>query len=161
MTQEITLRPVLDSDHRWIVTCHQSHYSQAEGFDDSFGMLVDDILCDFFANHDPDCEAGWIAEHGGSPLGCIFCVRHDERTAKLRLFYVDASARGFGVGRRLLGTCLRFARDRGYDGMVLWTHESHRAACALYANTGWRLMRSEPVHSFGVDLVEQSWEIEL
>jgi GNAT superfamily N-acetyltransferase len=161
MADDIILRPATASDRAWIVDRHQSHYSSVEGFDATFGPLVDDILGGFFASHDAACERGWIAERDGARLGCIFCVRHDSRRAKLRLFYVDASGRGAGLGRRLLGECMRFAREAGYSGMTLWTHESHRAACALYASAGWRLMRSEPVHSFGVDLVEQSWEIDL
>lgn len=161
MTDGIVLRPASATDRAWIVDRHQSYYASAEGFDSTFGPLVDDILGGFFARHDPDCERGWIAERAGARLGCIFCVRHDSRRAKLRLFYVDETARGFGLGWRLLAECMRFATDAGYTGMTLWTHESHRAACALYASAGWRLIRSEPVHSFGVDLVEQSWEIDL
>ncbi|WP_343231137.1 GNAT family N-acetyltransferase [Thalassovita aquimarina] len=102
-----------------------------------------------------------MAEQDGERLGSIFCVRQDSETAKLRLFLLLPQARGKGVGQRLLSACMDYARDKGYRRMVLWTHESHRAACALYARNGWTLTRSEPVHSFGVDLVEQSWEIAL
>ncbi|AAV95047.1 GNAT family N-acetyltransferase [Ruegeria pomeroyi] len=155
------LRLFRPDDAPWLVEQHGVHYARAEGFDDSFGPLVARILDDFIADHDPDRERGWIAEADGQRLGSIFCVRLDETTAKLRLFLLVPEARGRGLGRRLLDTCMGFARDKGYTQMQLWTHESHRAACALYAATGWQLTDSKPVHSFGVDLVEQSWKITL
>ncbi|MCE8511343.1 GNAT family N-acetyltransferase [Ruegeria pomeroyi] len=157
----ITLRPFRPEDAPWLVERHGTLYAQDEGFDDSFAPLVARILDDFIANHDPDREQGWIAEADGQRLGSIFCVRLDETTAKLRLFLLVPEARGQGLGRRLIDTCMGFARDKGYVQMQLWTHESHRAACALYAATGWQLVDSKPVHSFGVDLVEQSWKITL
>ncbi|MCE8518293.1 GNAT family N-acetyltransferase [Ruegeria pomeroyi] len=157
----ITLRPFRPEDAPWLVERHGTLYAQDEGFDDSFAPLVARILDDFIANHDPDREQGWIAEADGRRLGSIFCVRLDETTAKLRLFLLVPEARGQGLGRRLIDTCMGFARSKGYVQMQLWTHESHRAACALYAATGWQLVDSKPVHSFGVDLVEQSWKITL
>ncbi|MCV2891378.1 GNAT family N-acetyltransferase [Ruegeria aquimaris] len=157
----VTLRPFRADDTLWLVERHGTLYAEAEGFDDSFAPLVAEILGAFIADHDPTCERGWIAEEAGQRLGSIFCVRLDETTAKLRLFLLVPEARGRGLGRRLLDTCMGFARDKGYTQMQLWTHESHRAACALYAATGWQLTDSKPVHSFGVDLVEQTWKITL
>jgi GNAT superfamily N-acetyltransferase len=113
-------------------------------------------------NRDPACERAWIARRGDRRLGSIFCVRgRAPGVAKLRLFLIEPEARGQGLGHRLLGACLAYARDKGYRRMELWTHESHAAACALYARHGFRLVDSRPVHSFGRDLVEQSWEIDL
>lgn len=187
---DVILRPYRPSDAPWLTDAHGRLYAEAEGFDDSFGALVGQILADFGAGHDPAREAGWIAETaprtdretgktgtgtgtgngtdtrsgtdpGGRPLGSIFCVRLDETTAKLRLFLLLPEARGKGLGRRLLTTCLTFAARAGYDRLTLWTHESHRAACALYARSGFALTDSRPVRSFGQDLVEQTWEIDL
>lgn len=153
----VSLRQFRPEDTDWLVEQHGVQYARDEGFDDTFGPLVRDILEAFNADHDPACERGWIAERAGQRLGSIFCVRLDEETAKLRLFLLVPEARGQGAGRMLLERCMGFARDAGYVGMQLWTHESHRAACALYARTGWTLTASEPVHSFGQDLVEQTW----
>ena len=153
------IRPFRPEDAAWLVERHGTLYARDEGFDDTFAPLVASILDGFLADHDPTCEAGWIAEAGGARLGSIFCVRLDQHTAKLRLFLLVPEARGQGLGQRLLETCMTYARDRGYRDMQLWTHESHRAACALYARNGWHLVSSRPVHSFGRDLVEQSWEI--
>lgn len=157
----VTLRAYSNADFDWLVDLHRRHYRHAEGFDDSFAPLVASILRDFESAHDPQFERGWVAEQDGTPLGSIFCVRLDDRTAKLRLFLLDPAARGLGLGKRLLATCMGFAAERGYEKMQLWTHESHAAACALYEKAGWRCTSSKPVHSFGVDLVEQAWEVDL
>lgn len=158
----VKLRPYRPEDRAWLVERHQTLYARDEGFDDSFGPLVDGILRAFEAEQDPASGTGWIAEARGQRLGSIFCVPSgEEGTAKLRLFLLVPEARGLGLGKRLLTTCMAFARAAGYSRMKLWTHESHRAACALYAATGWQLTHSEPVTSFGVDLVEQTWQIDL
>jgi DNA-binding MarR family transcriptional regulator len=150
-----TLRP---GDIGWLTQQHGEAYARDEGFDATFEPLVARILADFATGHDPACERGWIARSGEARLGSIFCVKGPEpRIAKLRLFFLLPEARGLGLGRRLLETCLGFATEVGYRRMTLWTHESHRAACALYAKAGFVCVRSEPVHSFGVDLVEQEW----
>lgn len=155
---DLVLRPFASDDLEWLVEVH-GVYREAEGFDETFQPLVRSILDAFMADHDPACEAGWIATRGAMRLGSIFCVRHDAETAKLRLFLTLPEARGQGVGFRLLTTCTSFAREAGYRGMTLWTHESHRAACALYARNGWSCQSSKPVHSFGQDLVEQVWTL--
>ena len=154
---DVILRPFRADDIDWLVDQHETHYAQVEGFDGSFAPLVRAILEAFVTDHDPACEHGWIAMSGGDRLGSIFCVRLDGQTAKLRLFFLVPAARGKGVGRLLLDQCMGFARDAGYAGMQLWTHESHRAACTLYARAGWKLTESRPVRSFGQDLVEQTW----
>lgn len=158
---KVILRDFHASDAAWLAGRHGLLYARDEGFDASFERLVAEIIAGFLAEHDPMSERGWIAERDGARLGSIFCVRAGAQTAKLRLFLVTPGARGLGLGRRLLERCMTFAKDSGYQRMELWTHESHKAACALYAKTGWQLASSTPVHSFGVDLIEQSWKIEL
>ena len=158
---DVTLRRFAPEDAPWIIDRHGTLYARDEGFDETFGPLVASLLDDFIAGHDPDRECGWIAETDGQRLGCIFCVALTDKTAKLRMFLLTPEARGQGLGKRLLGHCMGFARQAGYTDMRLWTHESHRAACALYAATGWTLETSVPVRSFGKDLVEQSWTIVL
>lgn len=152
-----TLREFRATDTDWLIAQHGTQYAADEGFDDTFGPLVASILAGFNASHDPACERGWIAQQGDKRLGSIFCVRMDDSTAKLRLFLLTPEARGKGLGKKLLATCMGFAREKGYSGMQLWTHESHKAACALYAKAGWTLTESQPVHAFGCDLVEQTW----
>lgn len=159
--ETVTIRPFTADDADWVVARHGVLYTQEAGFDASFEALVAEIVADFVETHDPSCERGWIAERAGQRLGCIFCVRLDGATAKLRLFLVEPETRGTGLGKRLLDTCLGFAKDCGYARLTLWTHESHRAACALYRARGFGCISSIPVRSFGQDLVEQSWTIDL
>lgn len=156
---EFALRPFDATDTDWLVAEHAKHYAAVEGFDDTFGPLVARIIADFLADHDSDYEAGWIAQQGDQRLGSIFCVRFDSETAKLRLFYVHPDARGTGAAQALLDQCLSFARGAGYVGLTLWTHESHAAAGRIYKRNGFTRTRAEPVHSFGVDLVEETWQI--
>lgn len=158
----VILRDIAIGDAGWLIQQHAERYAEDEGFDASFEPLVAEILAGFLRDHDQATERAFIAASGQSRLGSIFCVQSGEPgVAKLRLFYISPEARGLGLGQRLLDACLSFARKVGYRRMRLWTHESHRAACALYRKNGFACTASEPVHSFGVDLVEQTWEIDL
>ena len=159
---EIELTHYTPADHTWLVERHQTLYRLNDEFDDSFGPLVNDILKDFEANSDPSCEMGWIArDKDGLRLGSIFCVKLDDQTAKLRLFMCLPEARGLGLGKRLLTHRMAFAKAQGFQRMTLWTYESHEAARPLYTRTGWACVSSKPVHSFGVSLTKQQWEITL
>ncbi len=161
-TADVVLGPLAPGDLGWLTEQHALHYAQSDGFDSSFEVLVARILADFVETHDPNRERAWIARRGGQRLGSIFCVQGPEPdVAKLRLFFLLPEARGLGLGKRLLQTCIGFARSRDYRRLVLWTHESHRAACALYEKAGFTCDGSKPVTSFGVDLVEQHWSIDL
>ena len=162
MTATTLLRPLQPGDAGWLIEQHAVLYTRDEGFDATFEALVAEILAAFIRRHDPATERAFIADRAGQRLGSIFCVRSGEPgIAKLRLFLLIPEARGLGLGKRLLDACMGFARDAGYRRLHLWTHESHTAACALYRKAGFTLTGSEPVRSFGTDLVEQSWEIAL
>jgi DNA-binding MarR family transcriptional regulator/GNAT superfamily N-acetyltransferase len=153
-----TLRP---GDAGWIIGTHGALYARDEDYDQSFEALVARIMAEFLEHGDPARECAWIAAEGERRLGTISCMREDEETARLRLFILVPEARGLGLGQRLHDTCVGFARAAGYRRMVLWTHESHRAACALYAKNGWRLVRSVPATAYGQSVVDQDWEITL
>lgn len=155
---EITLRLFQAKDAPWLTQRHGVLYAREAGFDHTFAPVVAEILADHLAQHDPMREAGWIAEAGGRRLGSIFCVGLSAEMAKLRLFLLEPEVRGQGLGQRMLGHCMEFARAKGYARMTLTTHESHRAACALYARNGWQITHARPVRSYGCDLLEQTWE---
>ncbi|WP_224825900.1 GNAT family N-acetyltransferase [Cognatishimia sp. MH4019] len=157
----VEIRPFTPEDADWLTRQHGVLYARDEGFDETLEPLVAQILAGFVAKHDPNCERGWIAWEGETRLGSIFCVRLDAEAAKLRLFLLVPEARGSGLGRRLLETCMGFAREAGCARMQLWTHAEHEAACALCARNGFRRVSRIPVHSFGRDLTEEQWEIDL
>jgi GNAT superfamily N-acetyltransferase len=148
-------------DLGWVVMAHGELYATEFGWDTSFEALVARIVADYAADHDPVREAAWIAEKEGRRVGCVFCVRADDTTAQLRILLVDASARGEGLGGRLVDECLAFARAAGYKRMRLWTNHPLAAARHVYLSRGFRLVEEEPHHSFGVDLIGQVYELDL
>ncbi|WP_435258322.1 GNAT family N-acetyltransferase [Thioclava sp. FR2] len=150
------------NDAQWLVDRHAELYAQEEGYDASFPQLVAKIIAEFLDGHDPVSERGWVAILDGKRVGSIFCVKDSEdesgQTAKLRLFLLEPSARGTGLSKRLIETCLQFAREAGYQHMRLWTHASHAAACRLYEKYGFSCTKSWGEHTFGQDVISQIWE---
>jgi GNAT superfamily N-acetyltransferase len=142
---------------------HGEVYAQEFGWDGEFEALVAKIVADYAVSHDPRREAAWIAEADGRRVGCIFCVAdpQHERTALLRILLVHPAGRGRDLGRRLVDTCLRFAYEAGYERMRLWTNHPLTAARHLYLERGFRLVEEAPHHSFGADLIGQTYELDL
>ncbi len=148
-------------DLGWVVMAHGEIYGREFGWDTDFEALVARIVADYAASHDAEREAAWIAEVDGARAGCVFCVAGDEDTAKLRLLLVDPAARGQNIGRRLVDECVAFARSAGYRRMVLWTNDPLVSAARIYLAAGFRLTAEEPHRSFGVDLIGQSYKLDL
>jgi GNAT superfamily N-acetyltransferase len=151
----------MPGDLGWVIQAHGELYAREFGWDASFETLVARIVADWAAGHDPAGAAAWIAELDGARVGCVFCMREDERTARLRILLVDPKARGERLGTRLVETCLDFARGAGYRRIVLWTNHPLVAARSIYLAAGFELTAEEPHHSYGVDLVGQTYELDL
>lgn len=160
-TSSWLLRDPLPGDMGLVVQQQAVLYTREYGWNSEFEALVAEIVARYLREYDPTAERCWIAEKDGRAVGSIFVVRHDQTTAKLRMLYVDASARGLGIGQRLVAEAVRFARDAGYRQMVLWTTSNLTAARRLYEGAGFRLVEEEPKHSFGKDLVSQTWALAL
>lgn len=157
----LVLRPPRVGDFGWIIHRHGAVYAQEYGWDATFEGLTARVVADYLDKHDPDREAGWVADLHGEPAGCVFCVRKDDQTAKLRLLLVEPSARGHGVGSRLVKECVNFARGAGYRAMELWTVDVLVSARRIYQHEGFTLVDEVPGRHFGHELTGQTWRLEL
>ena len=158
---EITLREPRPGDMGWVTERHAVLYYEQDGWGAGFEALVAGIVKDFLENFDPKRERCWIAERNGERVGCVFVV-NDKGEARLRLLLVEPSARGSGLGRRLVEACIAFSRAKGYRKLVLWTHSHLAAARAIYAATGFKKLKKTETHdSFGPKAVSEFWELKL
>jgi GNAT superfamily N-acetyltransferase len=164
MTAQTAIRPLdQPGDLGWVIKAHGEVYAQEYGWDTSFEALVARITADYATGDGRAGRAAWIAEFNGQRAGCIFCVPADDdpAVAQLRLLLTLPSARGQGLGGTLVRTCMDFARQAGYPLMRLWTQDVLAAAVRIYQASGFRLIAEQPHHSFGADLVGQTYQAEL
>jgi DNA-binding MarR family transcriptional regulator/N-acetylglutamate synthase-like GNAT family acetyltransferase len=158
--------PYLVRSHRvgdmgWVTSRQGIAYAEEYGWDISYEALVAEICAQFVKSYDPSREHCWIAEIHGEPVGSVFLVKASDELAKLRLLMVEKKARGLGLGRALVEQCIRGAREKGYSKMTLWTQSILVAARGIYQNAGFKLVKEEKHHSFGADLIGETWERDL
>ena len=156
-----TLREPRPGEMGWVVQSHGAQYAGEYGFDSSFEALVAEIAAKFLTSFDASRERCWIAEIDGTQVGSVFLVRHDDDVAKLRLLLVEPAGRGHGLGKRLVGECIAFARACGYRKITLWTQSILTSARKIYQDAGFVLVASEPHRSFGQSLIGETWEMKL
>lgn len=155
----ITLRGPRPGDIGWVVQSHGALYASEYGFDASFEALVAQVTSEFLNSFDASRERCWIADIDGQPVGSIFLVRQSDDVAKLRLLLIDPAGRGQRLGQRLVAEAISFARRCGYRTITLWTQSILFAARRIYQDAGFVLIATEPHHSFGQDLIGETWEL--
>ena len=155
------LRPPRLGDVGWVIHRQAILYNQDHGWNLDFEVLLAEIFVQVMKTFDPSRERGWIAERGGEVIGSVFVVSQSPDIAKLRLLYVEPSARGLGIGRRLVQECIGFAREKSHAKLMLWTNDVLVAARHLYTQAGFQCVAAEPQHAFGHDMVSETWELRL
>jgi len=155
------LRDPLPGDFGWIVHRQTMLYANEYGFNRRFEALILQVTADFAANFDAACERCWIAERDGAIVGAVFLVRKSKYVAKLRMLYVESSARGLGLGQRLVQECKRHAKRVGFRTLTLWTHSILTSAIRIYEAEGFKLVSEEKTADFGPALTGQTWEVAL
>lgn len=155
------LRPPRPGDMGWVVHRHGALYAQEYGWDDRFEALVAEIVAKFVQNFDPKVERCWIAEREDDIVGSVFLVKKSRNIAQLRLLLVEPSARGLGIGKRLVDECIQFARQAGYRTITLWTQSNLAAARGIYKSAGFQVVHRERHENFGYELESETWELAL
>jgi DNA-binding MarR family transcriptional regulator/N-acetylglutamate synthase-like GNAT family acetyltransferase len=158
---EVRLRTLEVGDIGWIIHRQAQLYAAEYGWDITYEGLIAEILGEFVKRRRASTDAAWIGELGSGIVGSVFLVRADEKIAKLRLLYVEPSARGLGIGRRLVEQCVRGAQERGYEMLTLWTNDVLVSARRIYEAAGFQLVSEERHKSFGKKLVGQTWQLSL
>jgi DNA-binding MarR family transcriptional regulator/N-acetylglutamate synthase-like GNAT family acetyltransferase len=155
------LRAHRPGDMGWVTARHGALYHEEYGLNHKMEAYVAEVVASFLRAFDPAREHCWIAEQDGAPIGSVFLVKENDRVARLRLLIVEPKARGLRVGRTLVEECVRFARQAGYDEIVLWTHSILTAARRIYASVGFTLTETETHDEFGPELVGETWRLSL
>lgn len=155
------LRDPEPGDFGWIIHRHGVLYTEEQNWDASFEGVVAEIMAEYLKNYNPKRERAWIAEHAGAVAGSIFVTEGDQDTAKLRMLYVEPTARGLGIGARLVSECIKFARQKDYKRLTLWTHSVQESAGKIYQTQGFEMINDTEMDVFGQTLKRQNWQIEL
>jgi DNA-binding MarR family transcriptional regulator/N-acetylglutamate synthase-like GNAT family acetyltransferase len=155
------LRPHRAGDIGWITARHGALYAREYGWDAQFEALVAEVAAKFLRCFNPRREGCWIAERDGENVGSVMLVEDAPTVARLRLLLVEPDARGLGIGARLVQECLRLAHEAHYQKVTLWTNSVLTAARRLYENAGFQMTETQPHHSFGHELIGETWELVL
>jgi len=132
-------------------------YREEYGFDHTFENYLLDGMSRFLWECGGKGEV-WVVDYWGRVMGAIAIVETGEREAQLRWFYLEASCRGLGLGKRLMETALSYCEGRGLEKVFLWTVKDLEAARHLYEKFGFSLVETNEHFLWGRQIVEEKWE---
>jgi len=158
-SETFILRSHQPGDMGWVIHRHGVLYAQEYGWDERFEALVARIAADFIDNYKPERERCIIAEMNGEIVGSAVVVQNSDTVAQLRLLLVEPKARRLGLGSRLVQECITFARQAGYQKLILWTNNVLEDARRIYARAGFKLVKQETHRNFGKELIGETWEL--
>ena len=157
----VAIRGAELGDHGWVLERHAHLFEDEGGWGRPFIAMIARLIAEYLEQPDPDREGAWVAELDGRRVGSVYCVRRSDEVAQLRLLFVDSEARGHGVGSKLVERCIEFARERGYERMMLSTVSPLESARRIYDAAGFRQTKEEPDPAFPEGILAQEMWLEL
>jgi len=145
-----------------LVELHGRYYAGDWRFGRPFEAKVASELGELLARLDPNRDGFWIAAEDDEIVGGIAIDgTHTPGAARLRFFIVDGVHRGAGLGERLMRTALDFCRSTGHKRVFLTTFAGLDAARKLYERHGFVLTEERPDRTWGVEVTEQRFDLQL
>ncbi|WP_407307807.1 GNAT family N-acetyltransferase [Desulfosporosinus sp. SB140] len=152
------LRP---GDVGYLIHLHGWIYAEECSYNHVFEGYVCKTFYDFFQNYDSQKDRFWFAEVNGKIVGAIAIVGHADKKAQLRWFILHPKFRGMSFGNRLLNEAIQYCGEKGYHNVFLETTEDQRTAIKMYMKKGFRKVAEHKNQTWGKDLVEQTYELNL
>jgi DNA-binding MarR family transcriptional regulator/GNAT superfamily N-acetyltransferase len=156
-----TLRPFRAGDLGLIVARQSILYREVYGWGPQIEANEAEVVAAFVRHFKPGREQCWVAEVDGAMAGSIFLTDEGNGLSRLRLLYVEPTARGLGIGETLVSTCIAFAREAGYRTMTLWTHTILESARRIYAAHGFEIVEVQMHEEFGEPIQCETWRLNL
>ena len=144
------------------IASRQSILYEAYGWGLPMEILQGEVTTSFLRDFKPGREQCWVAEQGGRMAGAVLIVdAGGGNVGQLRLLHVEPWARGLGIGRALVDTCVAFARAAGYARIRLWTHTVLESARRIYQAAGFEIVETAIHDEFGKPERGETWELVL
>ena len=149
----VVLRPPAPGDLGWVLQRHGAIYAAEYGWNPEFEAYVARIIAEYLTDADPRRTAGRSRLDGAPPGSCAACPRTKHSAAAA----AAVTGPDLGIGGRLVDEVLRFARQAGCERIVLSTVSVLAGARRIYQRAGFTLVREQPEHSYGHDLIAEDW----
>ncbi|MGC5703060.1 bifunctional helix-turn-helix transcriptional regulator/GNAT family N-acetyltransferase [Pseudomonas sp. NFXW11] len=139
-----------------IAEMHATYYAARAGFGQAFESLVARDMAELMGRLANPRNQVWVALQGERIVGSIAIDGEGEGgEAILRCFILDDTARGQGLGKRLLAEALAFCDQWGFAATRLWTFKGLDAARKLYEDQGFVLVQEQLGEQWGAAVTEQ------